>query len=97
MKINPHGSKPQPPVSKSDEFLIRNGQTAPVTNEPVSESRASAETNLKTLTLQFLVKTLKSDTGVRENIVNQALAKVESGAYLTSDSAVATAKEIIGL
>lgn len=97
MKINPHGSKPQLPISKSDELLIRNGQTAPVTSEPVSESRVSGETDLKSLTLQLLVKTLKSDTGVRENIVNQARAKVESGAYLTSDSAVATAKEIIGL
>jgi hypothetical protein len=44
-----------------------------------------------------LVLSLKSEAGNREAAINQARAKVQSGAYLTSAGAAAAANGILGL
>jgi hypothetical protein len=90
MKINPQGSQPNLPVSKTASA----GSTAAGVQRELSQGGAAEVEGLR---LAQLVLTLKSEAGDRESAINQARAKVQSGAYLTSAGAAAAANGILGL
>jgi hypothetical protein len=90
MKINPQGSQPNLPVSKTASA----GSTAAGVQRELSQGGAAEVEGLR---LAQLVLALKSEAGDREAAINQARAKVQSGAYLTSAGAAAAANGILGL
>jgi hypothetical protein len=90
MKINPQGSQPNLPVSKTAAA----GSTAAGVQRELSQGGAAEVEGLR---LAQLVLSLKSEAGDREAAINQARAKVQSGAYLTSAGAAAAANGILGL
>lgn len=90
MKINPQGSQPNLPVSKTASA----GSTAAGVQRELSQGGAAEVEGPR---LAQLVLTLKSEAGDRESAINQARAKVQSGAYLTSAGAAAAANGILGL
>lgn len=90
MKINPQGSQPNLPVSKA---ASTGSPAAGVQREPSQGGAVGVEE----LRLAQLVLSLKSEAGDREAAINQARAKVQSGAYLTSAGAAAAANGILGL
>ena len=90
MKINPQGSQPNLPVSKTASA----GSAAAGAQRELSQGGAAEVGELR---LAQLVLSLKSEAGDREAAINQARAKVQSGAYLTSAGAAAAANGILGL
>lgn len=90
MKINPQGSQSNLPVSKAG---AAGAASAGSQRELSQGSKAEAEK----LRLDQLVLTLKNGAVDREAAINQARAKVQSGAYLTSAGANAAANGILGL
>lgn len=90
MKINPQGSQPNLPVSKA---AAAGSASAGIQRELSQGTTGEVEK----LRLAQLVLSLKSEAGDRESAINQARAKVQSGAYLTSEGAAAAANGILGL
>lgn len=90
MKINPQGSQPNLPVSKAAAA----GSASAGLQRELSQGTAA---EIDRLRLAQLVLSLKSEAGDREAAINQARAKVQSGAYLTSAGAAAAANGILGL
>ena len=90
MKINPQGSQPNLPVSKAAAA----GSASAGAQRELSQGGAA---EVERLRLAQLVLSLKSEAGDREAAINQARAKVQSGAYLTGAGAAAAANGILGL
>ena len=97
MKIDPHGPNPQQSISKSDESLAIRGKGNQNQSSESLAAKASHSTNVESLKLRELVNELKTNTGIREDLVNQIQKRVQSGEYLTPQAAGKTAEGILGL
>lgn len=90
MKINSQGTQPNLPLSKAAAA----GSASAGSQRELSQGAA---TGIDASRLAELISTLKSGAGDREAAINQARAKVQSGAYLTSAGAAAAASGILGV
>ncbi len=97
MNINSLGQQPPIQPNRNDQAklpLSANGNGS--SKEEVIVIKGEVP-ELPRLTLKVLGDKLKSESGIREDIVAEARAKMNSGEYLSTKSAEDTARGILGL
>lgn len=96
MKIDPHGHKPQIPLNRNDEVTSPRNNSLNSASEQTPGIIKGEVPELPQLTLRVLTAQLKDATGIRDEVVNAAKAKLAAGDYLTDKAAEDTAQAILG-
>ncbi|MEZ6095626.1 MAG: flagellar biosynthesis anti-sigma factor FlgM [Pirellulaceae bacterium] len=96
MKINPQNQQPPIQSNRSDDAKLAVGTGASGSGDDVLIYKGDVP-ELPQLTLRVLVGKLRSEPGIREDVVEASKAKVKSGEYLSTKSADDTARGILGL